>query len=73
MEMMLDSGSAVSLIRKDMISPQMINIVQVPLPPVKPVTAAGDDLVIVDYQRHQGHSKGLWMKSFMAYHLLLYI
>ena len=49
MEMMLDSGSAVSLVRKDMISPQMMNIVQVPLPPVKLVTAAGDDLVIVDH------------------------
>ena len=45
MEMMLDSGSAVSLVRKDMMSPRMINVAQIPLPAVKLVTAAGDDLL----------------------------
>ena len=35
MEMMLDSGSAVSLVRKDMISPQMNNVAHIPLPLVK--------------------------------------
>lgn len=50
MEMMLDSGSAVSLVKKeDMISPLMNNVVQVFLPQVKLVTAAGDDLLIVDH------------------------
>ena len=49
MEMMLDSGSAVSLVRKDMISPQMNNVVYIPLPLVKLVTAAGDDLLMVDH------------------------
>ena len=49
MEMMLDSGSAVSLVRKDMISPQMNNVVHIPPPLVKLVTAAGDDLLIVDH------------------------
>jgi len=32
MEIMLDSGSAVSLIRRDMISPQMTSVVHIPLP-----------------------------------------
>ena len=49
MEMMLDSGSVVSLVRKDMMSPQMINVAQIPLPAVKLVTAAGDDLLMVDH------------------------
>ena len=48
-EMMLDSGSVVSLVRKDMMSPQMINVAQIPLPAVKLVTAAGDDLLMVDH------------------------
>ena len=46
MEMMLDSGSAVSLVRKDMISPQMNDVVHIPLPLV---TATGDNLLIVDH------------------------
>ena len=49
MEMMLDSGFAVSLVRKDMISPQMNNVVHIPLPLVKLVTATGDNLLIVDH------------------------
>ena len=49
MEMMLDSGSAVSLVRKDMMSSQMTDVVHLPLPLVKLVTAAGDDLLIVDH------------------------
>ena len=49
MEMMLDSGSAVSLVRKDMISPQMNDVVHIPLPLVKLVTATGDNLLIVDH------------------------
>ena len=49
MEMMLDSGSAVSLVRKDMMSSQMNNVTQIPLPAVKLVTAAGDDLLMIDH------------------------
>ena len=51
MEIMLDLGSAVSLIRQDMISPQMTSVVHVPLPQVKLVTAAGNDLLMVDHIR----------------------
>ena len=49
MEMMLDSGSAVSLVRKDMMSSQMNNVTQISLPAVKLVTAAGDDLFMIDH------------------------
>ena len=49
MEIMLDSGSAVSLIRQDMISPLMTSVIHIPLPQVKLVTAAGNDLLIVDH------------------------
>ena len=49
MEMMLDSGSAVSLVRKDMMSSQMNNVTQIPLPAVKLVTAAGDDLLMIHH------------------------
>ena len=49
MEMMLDSVSF-KFVRQDMIiSPQMMDTVQVPLLSVKLETAAGDDLVIVDH------------------------
>ena len=51
MEIMLDSGSAVSLVRQDMISPLMTSVVHIPLPHVKLVTAAGNDLLIVDHIR----------------------
>ena len=55
MEMMLDSGSAVSLVRKDMIPPQMNNVVHNLLPLVKLVTAAGDDHIqtTVRIQHHK--------------------
>ena len=49
MGIIVDSGSAVSMVRKDMISPQMNNVVHIPLHLVKLVTAAGDDLLIVDH------------------------
>ena len=48
-EMMLDSGSAVSLVRKDMMSSQMNNVTQIPLPAVKLVITAGDDLLMIDH------------------------
>ena len=51
MEIMLDSGSVVSLIRQDMISPLMTSVVHIPLPQVKLVTAAGNDLLMVDHIR----------------------
>ena len=49
MEMMLDSGPAVSLVRKDMMSLQMSSVAQIPLPAVKLVTAAANDLLMTDY------------------------
>ena len=49
MEMMLDSGSAVSLVKKEMMSSQMNNVTQIPLPAIKLVTAAGDDLLMIDH------------------------
>ena len=49
MEIMLDSGSAVSLITQGMISPLMTSVIHIPLPQVKLVTAAGNDLLIVDH------------------------
>ena len=49
MEIMLDSGSAVSLIRQDMISPLITSVIHIPLPQVKLVTAVGNDLLIVDH------------------------
>lgn len=49
MEMMLDSGSAVSLVRKDMITSQMKDVMKIPPPPIKLVTASGDELAIMDY------------------------
>ena len=48
-EMVLDSGSAVSLVRKDMMASQMNNVTQIPLPAVKLVTAAGVDLLMIDH------------------------
>ena len=47
-EMMLDSGSAVSLVRQDIV--KSCNIVsQLPFPQIKLVTASGDNLPINDY------------------------
>ena len=49
-EMMLDSGSAVSLVRQDIV--KSCNIVsQLPSPQIKLVTASGDNLPINDYVR----------------------
>jgi len=48
-DMILDSESAASLVRKDVILPQMIDIEQVPLPLLRLVTAAGDELTMVDH------------------------
>ena len=44
-EMMLTQALQynISLVRKNMISPQMNNVVHIPLPLVKLVTTAGDD------------------------------
>ena len=49
MEMMHDSGSSISLARKDMMSPQMNKVAQFPLPVVKLVTATVNDLLMTDY------------------------
>ena len=51
MEIMLDSRSAVSLVRQDIISPPMTSVLHIPLPQVELVTAAGNDLLIVDHIR----------------------
>ena len=49
-EMMLDSGSAVSLVRQDIV--KSCNIIsQMPLPQIQLVTASGDKLPIKDYVR----------------------
>ena len=49
MEMMYDSGSSITLARKDMMSPQMNNVAQFPLPVMKLVTATVNDLLMTDY------------------------
>ena len=47
-EMMLDSGSAVSLVRQDIVSNSNI-VARMPLPQIQLVTAAGDKLPTSDY------------------------
>ena len=49
-EMMLDSGSAVSLVRQDIVKSCIIEA-QMPLPQIQLVTASGDKLPINDYVR----------------------
>ena len=49
-EMMMDSGSAVYTSTKQrQMSLQMNNVAQIPLPAVKLVTAAADDLLMTDH------------------------
>ena len=47
-EMMLDSGSAVSLVRHDVAS-NSITIRRIPLPQIQLVIASGDKLAVIDY------------------------
>ena len=47
-EMMLDSGSAVSMVRQDIVKNYNI-ISQMPLPQIQLVTASGDKLPVKDY------------------------
>ena len=49
-EMMLDSGSAVSLVRQDIVK-SCNTVSQLPFPQIQLVTASGDKLPITDYVR----------------------